>query len=335
MRPRGAMGNNPTVLILNAASAFALAFAVLGLLMWRFGRFALDRPNERSLHERPVPRTGGVAVLTGGAVALAFGAAPLWLPLVLAAALAALSLADDLRGLPTALRLCAHLAAAALVAWYLLSPMHPFELALLALGVAWITNLYNFMDGSDGLAGGMALIGFAAYAMAAGAAGDAPLAAASVALAAAAAAFLLLNFPPARIFLGDVGSVPLGFLAAALGLAGWRDDVWPLWFPLLVFAPFIGDATLTLIRRFIRGERVWHAHREHYYQRLVRMGAGHRGAVLIGYGLMLVCAAAALYARTETPAVQAAVVVPAAVVLIAAAAWIDLRWSRHVRRAVG
>ncbi len=318
-----------------ALAASAVTYALLRLLLAQFARVALDRPNERSLHERPVPRTGGIALLAGAAVSLAFGATPLWLPLALAAALAVVSFADDLRSLPTGVRFAAHLVAAGLVAWYLMSPMHPAELALLALGVAWITNLYNFMDGSDGLAGGMALIGFGAYAFAAGASGDAPLAAANVALAAAAAAFLLLNFPPARIFLGDVGSVPLGFLAAGLGLAGWRDDVWPLWFPLLVFAPFIGDATLTLIRRAIRGERVWQAHREHYYQRLVRMGAGHRGAALIGYALMAVCAGAALFARAESPAVQAAVVVPAAVVLIVAAAWIDVRWSRHVRRAAG
>src|SRR5919201_3780047 len=308
------------MLWLLALISFAVTFASLRLLLARFARLALDEPNERSLHDRPVPRTGGIALLAGAAISFAFGALPLWLPLGLAVVLALLSFADDLQSLPTVARLAAHLAVAALAVWYLLSPMHPAELALLVLGVAWITNLYIFMDGSDGLAGGMALIGFGAYAIAAGAAGDTPLAAASVSLAAAAAAFLLLNFPPARIFLGDVGSVPLGFLAAALGLAGWRDDVWPLWFPLLVFAPFIGDATLTLIRRLIRGERVWHAHREHYYQRLVRMGAGHRGAALIGYGLMAICAAAALFARTEAPAVQAAVVVPAAVALIAAAA---------------
>ena len=315
-----------------ALISFAVTFAALRLLLGRFARVALDRPNERSLHERPVPRTGGIAVLVGTAISLAFGALALWLPLGLALVLALLSFADDLQSLPTGARLAAHLAVAALAAWYLMSPMHPAELALLALGVAWITNLYNFMDGSDGLAGGMALIGFGAYALAAGAAGDTPLAAACVALAAAAAAFLLLNFPPARIFLGDVGSVPLGFLAAALGLAGWRDDVWPLWFPLLVFAPFIGDATFTLLRRLARRERVWHAHREHYYQRLVRMGAGHRGTALTGYGLMLVCAAAALYARDAAPSVQAAAVGAAAVVLIAAAAWIDVRWSRHERR---
>lgn len=318
-----------------ALGSFVVTLALLGVLLAPFARFALDRPNERSLHERPVPRTGGIALLAGAALCFAFGGAALWLPLVLALALAVVSFADDLRGLPTAVRLIAHLAAAALATWYLMSPMHPLELALLALGVAWLTNLYNFMDGSDGLAGGMALFGFGAYAIAAALAGHGSLAAANAALAAAAAAFLLLNFPPARIFLGDVGSVPLGFLAGALGLAGWRDDVWPLWFPLLVFAPFIGDATLTLLRRFVRGERVWQAHREHYYQRLVLMGAGHRGAALAGYALMLICAAAALSSRTAPPSVQAVIAAAAAIVLIAAAACIDVLWARHRRRAAG
>jgi len=315
-----------------ALISFAVTFAALRLLLAQFARMALDQPNERSLHERPVPRTGGIALLAGAAASLAFGATALWLPLALAAALAVLSFADDLRGLPTALRLASHLAAAGIIVWYLMSPMQPLALVILALAVAWITNLYNFMDGSDGLAGGMALIGFGAYAAAAALAGHAPLAALSVALAAAAGAFLLLNFPPARIFLGDAGAVPLGFLAASLGLVGWRDDLWPLWFPLVVFAPFIGDATLTLLRRLARGERVWHAHREHYYQRLVRLGAGHRGAALTGYGLMLACAAAALYARDAAAPVQAGAIGAALLVLAAAAVWIDVRWSRHERR---
>jgi len=315
-----------------ALISFAVTFAALRLLLAQFARIALDQPNERSLHERPVPRTGGIALLAGTAASLAFGATALWLPLALAAALAVLSFADDLRGLPTALRLASHLAAAGIIVWYLMSPMQPLALVILALAVAWITNLYNFMDGSDGLAGGMALIGFGAYAAAAALAGHAPLAALSVALAAASGAFLLLNFPPARIFLGDVGAVPLGFLAASLGLVGWRDDLWPLWFPLVVFAPFIGDATLTLLRRLARGERVWHAHREHYYQRLVRLGAGHRGAALTGYGLMLACAAAALYARDAAAPVQAGAIGAALLVLAAAAVWIDVRWSRHERR---
>ena len=151
--------------------------------------------------------------------------------------------------------------------------------------------------------------------------------------AAAAAAFLVRNFPPARIFMGDVGSVPLGFLAGALGLIGWNDGVWPLWFPLLVFAPFVCDATLTLLKRLARGERAWQAHREHYYQRLVRMGFGHRGAALIEYAAMLGCAAAAVYANGRGISVQVAVIGASIVILGGIAVWVDLRWSRFVRES--
>jgi UDP-N-acetylmuramyl pentapeptide phosphotransferase/UDP-N-acetylglucosamine-1-phosphate transferase len=263
----------------------------------RFADFGLDQPNVRSLHERPVPRTGGLAIAAGTAVSMAFGASMLWAPLAAAAALAVLSFLDDLFGLPTSVRLLAHLAAAGFVAWYLLSPMELGSLAAIALAIAWITNLYNFMDGSDGLAGGMALIGFGAYGLAAWLAGESALAATCWCVAAASAAFLLYNFHPARLFLGDVGSIPLGFLAGALGILGWRDDAWPLWFPLLVFAPFFGDATVTLAKRALRGERVWQAHREHYYQRLVQMGFGHRRTAYVYYAAMLACAAVALAVR--------------------------------------
>jgi UDP-N-acetylmuramyl pentapeptide phosphotransferase/UDP-N-acetylglucosamine-1-phosphate transferase len=318
---------------LMAILAFALALAVLRLLLSRFRSFALDRPNERSLHERPVPRTGGVAVLAGTAIAFGFGAAPLWLPASLALALAVLSFVDDLAHMPTALRLAAHLAAAGVAVWYLLSPMNFLVLVVLALAVAWTTNLFNFMDGSDGLAGGMALIGFGAYAVAARLAGDQPLAVLSLALCAAAGAFLLYNFHPARIFLGDVGSVPLGFLAGALGLAGWVNDAWPLWFPALVFAPFMCDATLTLIKRLQRRERVWRAHRDHYYQRLVRMGFGHRGTAWIEYAAMLGCAVAALAAREMAPLGQVAIIAGAALVMTSFAVWVDVRWARFERTA--
>jgi len=315
-----------------AIVSFLVAFAAARILVARFGGFALDRPNERSLHDRPVPRTGGVAVLLGVSAALGFGAAGLWLPMAIALALAVLSLADDLRGMATSVRLAAHLAAAAILCWYYLSPMHPLELALLILAVAWLTNVYNFMDGSDGLAGGMSLIGFGAYAVAAQLSGHAALAALCVALAAASAAFLAHNFHPARIFLGDVGSIPLGFLAGALGIVGWRDDLWPLWFPVLVFGPFLGDATLTLVKRLIRGERVWRAHKDHYYQRLVRMGFGHRATAGIGYATMLLCAAAALFGRREAPAVQAAAFGAAALLLALLAVWVDVRWARFLRQ---
>ena len=280
--------------------AFVITFIAVQLLLTRFARFALDRPNERSLHEHPVPRTGGLAVLIGIAAAPPFGGTELWLPLGLALMLAAVSFADDLKGLPVAARLGAHLAAAGVLAWYELSPIYLWQAALIVLGIAWLTNLYNFMDGSDGLAGGMTLIGFAAYAVAAGRAHEPELATTCLCIAAAAAAFLVFNFHPARIFLGDVGSIPLGFLAGALGMVGWTDEAWPLWFPVAVFAPFIADATLTLARRLARGERVWQAHRDHYYQRMVRSGLGHRGTACIAYVLMLLCAGAGLIGLPAT-----------------------------------
>jgi UDP-N-acetylmuramyl pentapeptide phosphotransferase/UDP-N-acetylglucosamine-1-phosphate transferase len=317
--------------LLAAALSSVVCLALLFVLVRRLGHVALDRPNDRSLHERPVPRTGGLAVIAGIATAFALGALELWVPMTLAFLLAALSFLDDLYTLRSSWRLGGHLAAACVVVWYVLSPMHPVEMALLILAVAWITNLYNFMDGSDGLAGGMALIGFAAYALAAWLANEMALAALAVGIAAAAGAFLLFNFHPARIFLGDVGSIPLGFLAAALGLLGWRNDAWPLWFPLVVFGPFIGDATLTLVKRVIRGERVWRAHREHYYQRMIRMGLGHRATAYIEYAAMALCAGAALLGRGQPPLVQAAVFCAVTLGLAGIAVWVDARWARYSR----
>jgi UDP-GlcNAc:undecaprenyl-phosphate/decaprenyl-phosphate GlcNAc-1-phosphate transferase len=314
-----------------AILSFVVAFLAARVLLSRFGRFALDQPNARSLHERPVPRTGGIAVLLGAAVSLGFGAGDLWLPMGLALALAMVSFFDDLRGLRTAVRLTAHVAAAAFLVWYLLSPMLAVEIFVLVVAVVWITNLYNFMDGSDGLAGGMAMIGFGAFAFAAWWGGDDALAALCVALAAAALAFLLHNHHPARMFLGDVGSIPLGFLAAGLGIVGWRNDLWPLWFPVLVFGPFIADATVTLVRRLLRRERVWQAHRDHYYQRMVRMGFGHRGTAWTGYAVMLLCAVAALLGRGQAPVLQATVFLATSALLGAMAVWVDLRWTRFSR----
>jgi UDP-N-acetylmuramyl pentapeptide phosphotransferase/UDP-N-acetylglucosamine-1-phosphate transferase len=313
-----------------AIGGFAASFLAVRLLMTRLAAFAVDLPNDRSLHDRPVPRTGGIGVLLGAAVSLAFGAGSLLLPFSLCLALAVLSLLDDAYGVPAPARLAAHLAAATALVWYILTPMNLAEQLVMVLAVAWITNLYNFMDGADGLAAGMTVIGFGAYALGAGLAGHAALAALSLGVSAASAAFLLHNFHPAKIFLGDVGSIPLGFLAGALGVVGWRDDVWPLWFPLLAFAPFVGDATVTLVRRLLGRQRVWRAHREHYYQRMVRMGMGHRRTTLIGYGLMLVCATLALLGMTAPAAVQATVFCVGVALLFAVSLWVDARWRRFV-----
>jgi UDP-N-acetylmuramyl pentapeptide phosphotransferase/UDP-N-acetylglucosamine-1-phosphate transferase len=308
-----------------------VAYAIIAWMLGPYGaRLPLDRPNKRSLHAAPVPRGGGLAIMLatfGAGIALGVSATLLGCLLVLAL----LSFLDDRYALPTKLRLLVHaLAAAAWIAFEL--PQSPlWLLPLLFLGVVWMTNLYNFMDGIDGLAGGMAVIGFGAYALALWSAGNFELALFSASVAAAAAAFLCFNFNPARIFMGDVGSIPLGFLAALLGLIGWRDGAWPLWFPLLVFSPFIVDATFTLILRLARSERVWEAHREHYYQRLVRMGLGHRNTCFLEYVLMVACAAAALAAREAPAALQFGTVATSGVIYLALAAWIEVRWARRCR----
>jgi UDP-N-acetylmuramyl pentapeptide phosphotransferase/UDP-N-acetylglucosamine-1-phosphate transferase len=132
-----------------------------------------------------------------------------------------------------------------------------------------MTNLYNFMDGMDGFAGGMTLIGGLTLALLTATGNAWTISVLSSLLAGAAAGFLVHNFPPARIFMGDVGS---------------------LWVPLIVFSPFVVDATATLLRRALAGEKVWQAHRVHYYQRVVLLGWGHRRTVMVEYGLMVLCA---------------------------------------------
>lgn len=301
--------------------------------------YFLDQPNERSLHVTPTPRTGGVGVmaglLAGGAlVALAgLGSLPLAAALTGAGGLALVGLADDRFGLSARLRLLAQL----LVAGAYLALLGPaggeLEWLALGLGLVWMGNLYNFMDGSDGLAGGMALFGFAAFAAAAALAGQAGLALVCTGVAAAAAGFLVFNFHPARIFMGDVGSVPLGFLVGALGLAGRESGAWPLWFPLLVFAPFILDATVTLLRRALRGERIWQAHRTHYYQRLVQMGLGHRRTALLAYALMAGTGGAGVLALPLGFSLQCIIITMCVSLHLALGYRIDSAWRRHQTEA--
>lgn len=287
--------------------SFIVATLAVGwLARARIARLAIDEPNARSLHTIPVPRTGGIGLLLGIAAGFAVAKAG-WPPAVwlAAATVIAISLADDLRGLSAGLRFAAHLLAAGLTAITLLGGEAPMLLLLAAvLAIAWMCNLYNFMDGSDGLAGGMAVSGFLAYAAASWLAGSTQFALLNLGIAGAAAGFLVHNFHPARIFLGDAGSVPLGFLAATAGLIGWQQHDWPLWFPVLVFSPFIVDATITLIRRLLAGARIWEAHRDHYYQRLVQIGLGHRGTALAEYAVMTACAVAGVTATQMDTAAQ-------------------------------
>jgi UDP-N-acetylmuramyl pentapeptide phosphotransferase/UDP-N-acetylglucosamine-1-phosphate transferase len=289
-----------TLAFLVAAFAIALAVIALARSSPLAARLA-DTPNARSLHDTPRPRVGGLGVMAGSLVVIfTAGSRDLRILAACALGLAILSLADDLRALPAPVRLLGHIAAALVVVLGPLDGPPPAIAALLVVAIAWMTNLYNFMDGADGLAGGMAVAGFGTLALAADAGGAADLALASGAIAAAGLAFLAFNAPPARVFLGDAGSIPLGFFAGALGALGIVRGIWPAWFPLLVFSPFVVDATVTVLRRLAAREKIWIAHRTHYYQRLVTGGWSHRRLALAAWAAMLAAGASALVALEGT-----------------------------------
>lgn len=310
---------------------FGLTFFVSAVLTRRFCQpdsalFILDHPNERSLHHRPVPRSGGLAmvaaILISAGLAYFLGHIPDELLLIGAAGgiVVVMSFADDRYSISPLYRLTAHAAAAAVVisagyrlpdmVWPGISWAWPPALAAIVSGlfVVWMINLYNFMDGIDGFAGGMAVFGFGGFAAIGWLAGDTFFMLANIVVVAAAAGFLIFNFPPARIFMGDVGSSVLGFLAAGYALWGAREQVVPIWIALLLFSPFIVDATFTLGRRLWHGERLWEAHRSHVYQRLVQCGWGHRKTVMSEYLLMAACVATALWALHQPVAVQQATI---------------------------
>jgi UDP-GlcNAc:undecaprenyl-phosphate GlcNAc-1-phosphate transferase len=313
------------------AIAFISAFlALLLLLRTRLVSIALDQPNQRSLHSMTTPRTGGLAIMVGVLIAWCL-MMQAWLWIALLLFLVIVSLVDDVRGLSVRWRLLAQLLTCTIFVLVNLPNLAWWAQVLLVLAATWMVNLYNFMDGSDGLAGGMALYGFGSYALAAYFANDVQLALMSGAIASAALAFLLFNFHPARIFMGDAGSVPLGFLAGSIGLYGWQHGNWPLWFPILVFSPFIVDATVTLLKRLLRGEKIWQAHRSHYYQRLVQLGWGHRKTAIVEYALMLAVGVSAVFLLTQ-PGLVVLYVLTLWVLLYVAIMWlIDRFWAAHIR----
>jgi UDP-N-acetylmuramyl pentapeptide phosphotransferase/UDP-N-acetylglucosamine-1-phosphate transferase len=264
----------------------------------------LDHPNQRSSHARPVPRLGGLAlmatfVVAGGMLLWTHAAAPrAFVVLGATAAVSVLGLIDDLRSLPARTRLVVQvLLAVAVVAsawadlpqcWSILgaSLPRPVLAVVSVLWLTWLTNLYNFMDGIDGLAGGQAVITSAAVAVAAFASDAHLIGALLVILAASSLGFLLFNFPPASIFMGDVGSTAIGFFFAAVPFLPGASIV-PVDTVALALSLFILDATVTLARRLARGERLSQAHRTHHYQRPLAVGVPHRTITLIAYAAML------------------------------------------------
>jgi UDP-N-acetylmuramyl pentapeptide phosphotransferase/UDP-N-acetylglucosamine-1-phosphate transferase len=280
--------------------------AVLGGTVWLTGivrhwlerRAILDHPVERSSHQQPVPRGGGLGVmplvLFAWTVLAMAGLAPPRTTLIVAVAalLAILSWADDLGGLGVLWRFLAHLLAAALGVLALppdalvfqgwLPPL--FDRVAAVLLWVWFLNLYNFMDGIDGITAVETLflgVGIALVLSLAGAAADhAPMLA--LVMAAGAAGFLRWNWPPARLFLGDVGSVPLGYVMGWLLLAMAAKGLWVT--ALILPLYYLADATLTLMMRLARGERVWQAHRQHFYQRALAPDGDHAAVLMLIIG---------------------------------------------------
>ena len=273
-----------------AAAAWALTWA---LRHYALARDVLDHPNERSSHAVPTPRGGGLAIVL---VAVVFEA---WLgvtgrlepgaALALAGgglAVAAVGWWDDHGGVRASARAAVHFAAAAWALYWLGGlpglavgagsvPLGVAGAVLAAVGIVWSTNLYNFMDGIDGIAGAEAVTCGLAGALLLLAVGERGLAAAALAVAAASAGFLAWNWAPARIFMGDVGSYFLGFTFAVLAVASERAGAVQLLAWMILLGVFVFDATATLVRRARRGE-TWHqAHRSHAYQRAARGAGGH------------------------------------------------------------
>lgn len=295
-----------------AAVSSALAWWLAG---WLRRRGVVDVPGERSSHAAPTPRGGGIAVIAGAAAGMAVlyamqpGVAPeLWLAAGVGM-MALTGLADDVRGLPIWLRLLAQSACAGLVmANGLVLDRLPLPAPLdlpagvLRFPLTWlwlvgVTNLYNFLDGIDGYAAWQAMAGCAGAAML----GASPAVwAAAVATGGAAAGFLVWNWHPARIFLGDVGSTALGFFLAVCPLAvGEQDRAAAVFTMAMILWFFLSDGAYTLLKRLWRGEKIWTPHRSHLYQEMARRMGRHDGVVVrVGAaGTALGAAAVAAYAE--------------------------------------
>ncbi|MEA3291954.1 MAG: glycosyltransferase family 4 protein [Pseudomonadota bacterium] len=312
---------NPVLLSLLVFTASLVT--TLGLVGWIMRSAApLDVPNDRSLHQAPVPRGGGAAIVIVGLLALLVAAwwfplspSILWALLAVGLLLGGVGWLDDHYQLSIVYRLPVQIGVALLVLW-LVGPLESLRFGgvSLPLGwlsalftllwIVWLSNLYNFMDGIDGLAAVETLVAALTIGLWFGVAGAWSLALFCAALAGGSAGFLWFNRPPARVFMGDVGSATLGGLFATLAVVGSVQYNLPLGAFLILFGYFIYDATFTLFKRLLRGEKWWQPHRSHLYQRAVSAGLSHgrvTSIVLLINLVLAVLASLELYAVPPRP----------------------------------
>jgi len=265
----------------------------------------IDVPNHRSLHDRPKPRTGGLAILVAITLGLASFNSDIshelfsFFPYILL--LAGMAILDDIYSISALSRLFLQVIVASLVIYNGLSintfVFFHYEMSinpiigvfLTILFIVWLVNLYNFMDGMDGFSAGMAIFGFGTFAILAFLKGEDGFAFANLVIVVAVFGFLIFNLPPSKIFMGDVGSTVIGMFVALFALWADNQGIFPVYLSVIIFTPFILDSTVTLIKRALRREKLMEAHRSHYYQRLVLSGWGHKKTLVVEYIWMSLC----------------------------------------------
>ncbi len=308
----------------------------------------MDIPNQRSLHDTPKPRTGGLAVLIALSVGffILYGEMNIGLLSILPYGLIILVIAfvDDVYSISALLRFFLQIVIASVFVSKglnlevlnlpgLVIPLNYFVAsAITVLFIVWVINLYNFMDGMDGFASGMAITGFGTFAILSVIQGEPGFAILNLVVVAATFGFILFNFPPAKIFLGDVGSTLFGILVALFILWADVNRIFPFWLGIIVFMPFFLDASVTLCKRAFKKEKVWQAHRSHYYQRLVLLGLGHKKTLILEYLWMLACSVVGIFLLGNKNSTVEWVTVSLFLVLsIMVLVYIDIKTSNDTR----
>jgi UDP-N-acetylmuramyl pentapeptide phosphotransferase/UDP-N-acetylglucosamine-1-phosphate transferase len=307
--------NTPNAMMIAVCIIGAFAVTWVGVEIfrrWTLRRGLLDHPNERSSHSSPTPRGGGVVITIVCLAGYFILHLALGLPMSSGYAIGAIIVAgiswlDDIHSLPFWVRLPVHIIAAVVLvydagywseiavpwSWTSLTLPAGVGIAITVAWVVWFLNAYNFMDGIDGIAASQAIVASVAWGVTTFLFGGTYTSLFSFVIAGSSLGFLLHNWQPAKIFMGDVGSGFLGFTLAALPVLALQGDSLPVpVFPLLGIAFvwfFLADTIFTLLKRLIRGQRIWEAHREHAYQQLVRSGWQHASVTLIySFGATLV-----------------------------------------------
>lgn len=331
---------------------FLVIILILSILVTGFVRryslqhSLIDFPNERSSHSRPTPRGGGLSITISVliTVILLYVLQSVDFKYMLALAggglfVSTIGWLDDHKNLSASWKVISYLIASAWGIYWLggletiklgnINLSLPFFGSLLAVfGLTWLTNLYNFMDGTDALAAVQAICTGIFTGILFLKSGHQELTVICFVIATASCGFLFWNWPPAKIFMGDVGSCLIGFSFGLLAIIGEKSDTLPVlvWFILL--SVFICDATLTLLMRILRGEKWYSAHRIHAYQRLVQMGVSHENLAMgvLGINVMILWPTAYIAYSWE----KLSCVIASIVLLLMCLVWgvIQLRYNR-------